>query len=303
MNVDTELYKLSISFNAEQLQKEVTQFGDSDWIVHASEAAGDASLPLISVGGRPNCDLAISGPMRLTKYLAQCPYLQQVLQAFGSPLSRCRLVRRVVRFDEQINLVSEQNYHWFRRRPIYVPIITDAAVTFAYGEQRIQLAAGEAWTFDPKIPHGFIYETDNRAADNTIDFTVMSLVIETKGSARLTEMLAQAQKDHRFDQELPSRNRIASKTQQLLPNPVTPYHWAHGGHLSLEPYSFYVLTPQEIGDLMAALLAEVKDSQISQNEFAELARRLDAFQCQWRQTFDRFGHWAAGELAYQELLL
>jgi len=135
MKTEPVLHRLPLDFSAEKLAQEVSQFTEAAWLPHPMEAAGDASIPLISVGGTHNIDYAISGPMQQTNYLARSPYLQQVLQAFGVPLSRCRLVRKIIncgeRTDEELspNLLSDQVYHWFRRRPIYVPVVTEARLS------------------------------------------------------------------------------------------------------------------------------------------------------------------------------
>jgi len=269
--------KLPISFDPEHLQHEAAQFVDTDWLPHPVEAAGNASLPLISVGGTKNIDYAISGPMEQTPHLARCPYFQQILQAFDAPLSRCRLVRQIIQATEKKenkqkedkqkaqaasdNLFSETNYHWFCRHAIYIPILTDPRLAFVCGETREHMAPGEVWTFDPKAQHGFCYENENQ--NLTADIAVLHLVIETKGPVTFSNSTSQ---------------------------------------ISLEPYTFEVLTPQELSKLLAFMLVEIRESQIDADEFDQQVKRIEQFQQQWQQTFDRFGHHPAGELAYHDLL-
>jgi hypothetical protein len=160
------MHKLPLRFDAERLEREFSQFSENDWTPHPIEAAGDASLILVSVGGTCNLDFAISGPMQPTPFLERCPYLKQVLAAFQRPLSRCRLVRLVGNTETPAQ--SERSYHWFRRRPIYVPIVTHSAVQFCHNGESLQMAAGEAWTFDNSVPHRLI----NGAAQECIHLVV-----------------------------------------------------------------------------------------------------------------------------------
>jgi hypothetical protein len=107
--------------------------------------------------------------------------------------------------------------------------------------------------------------------------------------------------------QLPLRFEVARLQQEL--SQFTDHDWTSQAvekeevQVPLEPYSFEVLTPQELSKLTADLLSEAGHSQLPENEFLVLVQQLEEFNRQWAKTFARFGHHRAGELAYQDLIL
>lgn len=278
MQPNRPFYRLPLRFDVGRLEKEVAQFHARGWTPHEGEAAGRAAIFLVSVGGTDNADFAMSGPVQPTRFLEQSPYLQQVLQAFATPVSRSRLVRLPGKTATPVH--AERNYHWFRRLPVYVPVVTDGAVMFFCHGKGIPMAAGEAWRVDPAEPHWMSNETERDC---------VHLIIETRGAP-------------------PCQGPLACSEPATAPHPddarprSLPYVPDRPCQVPLEPYCFEVLSPKEIGDLTAEILAAAKGAQRPEQALMELVQSIEAFREQWARTFARYGHQRAGELAYQDLI-
>ena len=276
MKLDQEFYQVPLRFDAEQLNREVSQFNEMDWQIHRTKIAGTSSIVLVSVGGTINDDFAISGAMRGTAFLELCPYIQQVIKAFEAPVSRSYLLR--IPKSSKVLPLGDYNYHWFRRRCIYVPIVTNLGVQFSYNDhqQKIEPKAGEAWTLNHSQHHGIA----NTGAEDCI-----YLVIETKGSLELKAIL-----DSVEDNSEPEPKEVA-------------YNLDSSSEIPLETYCFEVLTPKEIGDLTAEIIFDAEDFGMPQNQVKRLVEKISQFREKWQQVFWKFHHDRAGELAYQDLIL
>ena len=132
-----------------------------------------ASIHLVSAGGVRCSDFAIAGAMRATAFLKESAELQHILTNLHLPISRCRLVQLAGNSSTPIE--AKQTYHWFRRVPIYIPIVTNENVQFSYDGDMIQMRAGEAWTFDPHRPYGLI----NNSTQPCIHLVVETRIEET----------------------------------------------------------------------------------------------------------------------------
>jgi hypothetical protein len=277
MKLNTEFYQLPLRFEVARLQQELSLLAENDWTSQAAEAAGNVSIILVSVGGTLNHDFAISGPVAPTAFLERCPYLKQVLKTLASPISRCRLVR--LKANSAASPPKDGNYyHWFRRMPVYLPIVTHPAVKFFCHDKSTQMAAGEAWVVDTTQRHWLV----NGSSQDCIH-----LVIETKGSTMFQEMLESATTRHS-----PEKNTI----------PEIPYVSTAELQVPLEPYNFEVLTPQEMSQLTADLRSEIEQFQLPDNDLLMLVQQIEEFNRQWAKTFARFGHHRVGELSYQDLI-
>ena len=87
MKLQVPFVQLPLQFDADVLSREVLALGADAWREHPQKFPGNHALPLISVDGDPDSD-SISGPMRPTAYLAQCPYLMQVLAGLDAVWGR-----------------------------------------------------------------------------------------------------------------------------------------------------------------------------------------------------------------------
>ncbi|MGK7899697.1 MAG: sulfotransferase [Xenococcus sp. (in: cyanobacteria)] len=276
MKLDQEFYQVPLRFDAEQLHQEVSQFNEMDWQIHKTKIEGTSSIVLVSVGGTINDDFAISGAMRGTAFLELCPYIKQVIKAFGAPVSRSYLLK--IPKSSKVLPLGDYNYHWFRRRCIYVPIVTNSGVQFSYNDrtQKIDPEAGEAWTLNHSQHHGIA---------NTGEQDSIHLVIETKGSPTLKGILESTEHNLELEPKLIAYNR------------------GNSSEIPLETYCFEVLTPKEIGDLTAEILFDAEDLGMPPTKVTKLVEKIEQFRQKWKQVFVKFHHDRAGELAYQDLIL
>jgi hypothetical protein len=173
-------YRLPLRVDVERLRAEVAQFTESDWQRHPDGFPGNSAIRLISAEGCESDDFV--GRMRPTPQLQRCPYIRQILAAFGVVWSRSRLMR--LGAGASVPQHSDINYHWFNRVRIHIPVQTDPTVSFTCGDQTVHMAAGEAWIFDNWRMH----EVHNGNAQDRIH-----LVADTAGNAAFWQMVARAQ--------------------------------------------------------------------------------------------------------------
>jgi hypothetical protein len=172
MKLNTQLKKHSMELELDLglLQAEALQFEESDWWSQAAEASGDKAIILISAGGTINKDFAISAPMGPTIHLQQCPHLQQVLKNINKPISRCRLVK--LKNNTRTPAQKEINYHWFRRKVIYIPVISNPEISFQYHDsgQTLNLSPGKAWPIDNSKTHYMVNDSDIDSIHLLVEF-------------------------------------------------------------------------------------------------------------------------------------
>ena len=265
----SDLIKLPWQFDSERLVYEIAQIPQSEWTRNPSKLAGNSALILVSVDGEINDKFAIAGPMKATKHLGACPYMQQVFATLDAPISRSRLMRLAP--GAPVGTHLDARYHWFRRIRIHIPVITNPAVKFTCNEQTVHMAAGEAWTFNSAKPHGVVNPSDQER---------IHLVIDTKGSEALNEVIQNA--------------------AHLSPRFV-PYVPDQQVEVPLEPYFFEVLTPQEIDSLLDSISQYVQ-GELSAEQWAYLTDKADIFKQKWRTVFAQYGHHEAGKSAYEQLI-
>ena len=102
MKLPREFIRLPLDFDAERLAEEIAALPDDAWQAHPTGFAGNSAVPLISVGGEPNDQIA--GPMAETPALKQSPYMRQVLATMGVALTGlvAYIERRVLFWHESM---------------------------------------------------------------------------------------------------------------------------------------------------------------------------------------------------------
>jgi hypothetical protein len=269
MKLPSELVKLPLTFDSEQLVKEISQFSPSDWTSNPSGVAGNSALILVSVKGEINDEFAIAGQMQPTEFLLRCPYLQQVFQAIAAPISRSRLMR--IAPGAKIGNHLDARYHWYRRIRIHIPVVTHPAIKFHCNGKSVHMGVGEAWTFDGSLPHGVANPTEQER---------IHLVIDTKGSETLNQML--------------------QPICEFSPG-YTPYMPDKKATIPLEPYSFEVLTTQEIESMLESICQEAQNL-MSKHHWENILSSSEEFSRKWELAFSQYGHNQAGQSTYQQLL-
>src|SRR4051812_8194840 len=254
MKLDTELIRLPLRFDAARLAAEVAAIAEEAWRPHPQGHPGNSALALIAAGGDPGDD-ATKGPMRPTPHLARCPYLRQVLAAFGTVLGRTRLMR--LDGNAEATAHADTNYYWMQRVRIHVPVLTDPAVEFLCGERAVHMAAGEAWIFDTWKVHNVFNPNPTRR---------IHLVADSVGSAAFWELVAAGGGNPR----------------------AVPFDPAHDPELRFETVNQpVVMSPWEQESLLGSLFQDLAAE--SPALVAGLHAELDRFRADWRTVWAAHG--------------
>jgi hypothetical protein len=269
MKLPSDLLKLPLKIDAERLAYEVGQIPHSAWSTNPSGLYGNSGLVLVSVNGEINDDFAISGPMQATKHLLTCPYMQQIFAALKAPISRSRLM--MLAPSASANTHLDARYHWFRRIRIHIPVVTNPEAFFTCNGETVHMEAGEVWTFNSAKPH---------AAENFSDKGRIHLVIDTKGSPELDELLQNA---------------------KHLPEQFIPYDPDMQASLEIEPYFFEVLTPDEITMMFDHVYQYVRN-QLTLRQAEALLTSASMIKQGWQEAFAQYGHSVSGKATYQQLI-
>ena len=208
MRLTRALVRLPGSFDPARLEAELAHFEEKDWIPYPGGSLGGSAIPLVSAGGSANHDFALAGPARPTPALERCPYFVEVLGALGVPVARSRLVRLAGATEAPAGV--EWNYHWFRRAPLCIPLVTDPAVTLHCGDETAHMAAGEAWIFDNSRSHRLHNPSAQGCAHWIIETRDPILRAASPGVPLLLE-------PYRF--EVLSPEEIAALTDEILADP------------------------------------------------------------------------------------
>lgn len=280
MKLEHEFYKLPLRFDVERLKRELACFEESDWEKHPSDYKGNLAIPLISVNGEIND--AFAGPMQMTRFLKQTPYMQQVLESFDSVLSRSRLMRLEGLHD--VPLHSDINAHWWSRVRIHVPIVTTPDVIFHCGDQQVHMAPGEAWIFDAWKMHQVV---------NPSGYTRVHLVVDTAGSPEFWEMV---EKSDVFSSSIPDRGQAESEW--------IPFQGSRKVSLRLERFNMpVVMSAGEVDALVEGIISDVSTVNAnSAGSVEQFTRIVNFFRFKWRSVWAVHGDGKTGWLDYESLV-
>lgn len=255
MRLPRPFYRLPVRFDTARLAAELARIPASAWVPHPNDIPGNSSVRLISAGGGANDD--VTGRMLPTPQLREAPYFRQVLASFGVVWSRSRLMRLAP--GATVPPHADINYHWFSRVRLHIPIQTHPDVAFHCGDERVHMAAGEAWVFDNWRPH---------RVDNPTGIERIHLVADTSGTAPFWRLVFQGGtpagqwRQHRFDP--------AADAQVMTEDNVAP---------EVMPAAEVELL---LGDLRAELAA-LESSDVARTRLARYRLLLEDFCHDWRQ--------------------
>jgi hypothetical protein len=266
MRLAQPFLKLPIRFDPDVLDAEVRALPPSAWVPHATGFPGNEAVRLVTVDGEPTD--AFEGPMRPTQYLADCPYIMEVMAELGGVWGRSRLMGLGV--GAEVPEHVDAHYHWRTHLRIHVPIITNPAVEFTCGGETVHMARGECWMFDSFRWH----EVHNRGDERRVH-----LVLDTVVTERLWDLIDAAQSG-------------VIDARLLRPGERAP-----------EPLLFEqfnapkVMSPWEVRCHLAFLAEQVEPHP----QLEAVMRRLDKFADAWAALWARFGTSDAGVTDYREL--
>lgn len=179
MRLTQPFLKLPIRFDAETLEREVRALPPSAWVPHATGFPGNEAVRLVTVDGQPTDDF--KGAMGATEHLLACPYIMGIMSELDGVWGRSRLMG--LGPGAQVPMHVDSHYYWRTHWRIHIPIITNPQVSFQCGLETVHMAAGECWMFDSFRWH----RVENGGAEQRVH-----LVLDTVGSTRLWELMAQA---------------------------------------------------------------------------------------------------------------
>lgn len=273
MKLQVPFVQLPVRFDATVLAREIAALGTQHWRDHPQKLPGNYALPLIAAGGDPESD-AVDGPMRPTPYLAQCPYLSQVLGSLGAVWGRTRLMKLVG--QAEVSPHADINYYWRERVRVHVPILTRPSVRFLCGDAEVNMAAGECWIFDTWRVHQVI----NAADDERIH-----LVADTVGSGEFWELVNRGR--------APGHGAFPGWHAGLIGPTPAP------ASLRYESINVpEVMTPWELREHLFFLLGEVR----SHPQLAAAQQAVATFLSAWQALWAEYGTSSDGWPAYRQVL-
>lgn len=271
MRLPRPFYRLPVRFDAGRLQAEIARLPADAWAPHPNDLPGNSSVRLISAEGGENDD--VTGRMLPTPRLLAAPYLRQVLASFGVAWSRSRLMRLAP--GASVPAHADINYHWFSRVRLHIPVQTHPDVAFHCGDQRVHMAAGEAWVFDNWRPH---------RVENPTDVERIHLVADTSGTAAFWRFVLQPElpagqwRQHRFNP--------AVEEEVLTETNVAP---------EIMPAAEVELL---VGDLRTELVA-TDGGEPARRNLARYHGLLEDFCHDWRQLWALHGAGSNGRADFQ----
>ena len=276
MKLQVPFIQLPVRFDAERMAGEVRALGDEAWRPHPQKFPGNFSLPLISVRGDPESD-SIAGPMRSTRSLERCPYLQQILGRLGAVWGRTRLMK--LTGGAEVTPHADINYYWRDRVRVHVPITTSPAVRFFCGEAEVNMAQGECWIFDTWRPHRVI---------NPVESERVHLVADTVGSERFWDIAARG----RVPGLGPSNGWLVEEFSGNAGD-------GEQANLDFESVNVpRVMTPWELREHVQFILSHVEPHP----QLAVVQRQAARFISGWQALWARYGETRDGWPAYREAL-
>jgi hypothetical protein len=274
MKLQVPFVQLPLQFDADALAREIAALGSEHWREHPQKFPGNYALPLISAGGDPDND-AVAGAMLPTPYLAQCPYLMQVLARIGGVWGRTRLMK--LTGQAEVSPHADINYYWRERVRVHVPIVTRPTVRFLCGDAEVNMGPGECWIFDTWRRHQVI----NAADDERIH-----LVADTVGGEPFADLVRRGRAPGhgsfdgwRAEAVAPQAGAQSPLRYEAINVPV-------------------VMTPWELREHVGFLFGEVRAHPQLQPAHQIAIRFLHVWQALWAQ----HGTDQAGWPAYREAL-
>ncbi len=285
MKLARPFIRLPFTFEADCLAKEAGQLEQGAWMPHPLGLKGNSAVALISQDGKDNDDFG--GRMKATGYLEKCPYHQQVMASFDEVLARSRLMKLDAGCEVRNHV--DFNYHWYTRVRIHIPIITNPAVIFFCGDQKIRMRAGECWIFDNWRRHNVI---NGGAADR------IHLVIDLAGSSRFWKMVREMLQ---FDLGGSPKSGGPGINDLLQ---FVPYVPGKQVDIATENYNILpIMAPGEIDALVADLIREFEHHPDNDPALVDRYKiLLTDFARDWRETWHRYGIQRRGLPHYQGLL-
>ena len=169
--------RLPLSFNAVELLSEVERLSPRIWTPHFNAEYHNGGWMGVALrNGDGNSARLYVNPAddratRDTAVLADCPRLNNALNAFACPLRGARLLRLapggVIELHRDPDLIFEAG-----QARLHVPLTTNPGVEFYVDGERIIMSPGECWYLDLSRLHRVV----NRGASDRIHLVIDAVV-------------------------------------------------------------------------------------------------------------------------------
>ncbi|WP_170132105.1 sulfotransferase [Arenicella xantha] len=279
--MDNRFYRLPIQVDSERLRGEVESIDACEWVDHPNGYVGNSALPLISVNGQDNHDVA--GAMAPCPRTVNMPYLMQVIASLGTLVGRSRLMRLGAGCN--VPRHCDINLYWRKRMRIHIPIVTNSSVLFESAGQIQHLGEGEVWVLDTWHNHS----VTNQGAER------IHLVVDTIGSPKLWSMLEHHAWKPCVGELTPPAN-FKAKSVRVETHVGMP-------QLALERFNIEpVLHPSEVKEILAAYVADMKHES-SPNDRESPGQILADLSRNWQVTWVSFGAESQHHIRYRLLVM
>lgn len=259
MRIERPLLKLPVRFCGETLAREVTALPPDAWMAHPQKFDGNIAVPLVSPDGA--MINRTYGSMAPTRWLRQCPYILEIMQALDSTWGRSRLMG--LEAEAEVPEHIDIHYYWRTHLRIHIPVITNPGVGFTCDGETIHMDPGSCWLLDSFYKHSVA----NRGSETRIH-----LVLDTVGSGRLWDLIEAA-------------NESSAEATFIKPGETTVHS------LDFEQVNApLVMSPWE----MKAHVAYLTEWTEPQPGLEEILTILDRFVMVWSGTWARYAVSDAG---------
>lgn len=172
---------LPLRFDVARLRADLERLSGDSWIPHfvKQNYSGDwSALPLRSKRGaiQPS-SMIYADPMCLdfvdTPLLEACPYFQEVLATFRSPLHSSRLMRLTPGSEIKEHCDGDLGAECGKAR-LHIPILTSEDVDFYLNGRTVSMSPGECWYLRLSDPHRVV----NRGTSERVHLIVDTVVNE-----------------------------------------------------------------------------------------------------------------------------
>jgi hypothetical protein len=258
MKLETEFYKLPVTFDPDRVYAEISQIEPFRWIPQGSPRY--LSLPLVSHHGLDSSHP--SPPTWPTSTLARCPYLRQVLAFFRAPLTDVR-VRRAEAGAGGGSTHYDGHYASFSRYRLHLPLVTDPRILFRCNGRQVHMDRGEVWLFDRLSLYGISNPTGEAR---------VHISIETGGSSALWNLF-----------ERSSRPFDARRTVEAPPERIEHQTKWDASVLTENTPGAAILSPCQVEVFLDDLLQRLRESTVRDPRGRdEVVRAIHRFVHDWR---------------------
>ena len=145
--------RFPIKIDLQRMIDELKTLEGGNWLSHYDKALADGwtTIPLSTHDGSSDNEesqrVGQWGKYKTTKYLDQLPYFKSILDAFGCPFGRVRIMKlmpgSIIR--EHRDTYEEVSDYAFGQVRLHIPVITNDKVTFMVDGKNLQMKAGRLY--------------------------------------------------------------------------------------------------------------------------------------------------------------